>query len=109
MLGGVFVSHGPVGPVAVTINDALFPVEPDTASFEIVDELYVLDRFSATDVYRVCNGALEGKSHPMAYVKAYGEGRVFYLALGHDERAFAHPQFQYLLAQGMAWTLQKAL
>ncbi|MCP4640861.1 MAG: Gfo/Idh/MocA family oxidoreductase [bacterium] len=39
----------------------------------------------------------------MAYTKSYGDGRVFYLALGHDERAFGHPSFQKLALRGVDW------
>jgi predicted dehydrogenase len=41
---------------------------------------------------------------PMAYTKSYGNGRVAYLANGHDLRAWRHPEFQKLLVRAIAWS-----
>jgi scyllo-inositol 2-dehydrogenase (NADP+) len=47
----------------------------------------------------------KGKPQPMAYTKSYGDGKVFFLALGHDEAALNHPEFRKLLLRGVDWAL----
>ena len=43
----------------------------------------------------------------MGYVRDYGQGRVLYTALGHDERAFGHPDFQDLIHKGLRYVMGK--
>ena len=40
---------------------------------------------------------------PLGYVRDYGKGRIFYTALGHDNRAFVHPDFQDQLIKGLRY------
>jgi type 1 glutamine amidotransferase len=40
---------------------------------------------------------------PVAWTRLWGEGRVFYLALGHDAPACRHETFRLLLQRGAAW------
>jgi type 1 glutamine amidotransferase len=40
---------------------------------------------------------------PVAWVKPWGKGRVFYLALGHDPAACEHEMFRLMLQRGTAW------
>ena len=106
MLGGRFVTHPPVMEVSVTIADPDHPITRGLSDFSIIDELYILDKFDPTQSHVLAMATLEGKVHPVAYVKSYGKGKVFYLALGHDEQALAHPQFRQMLVQGLAWALE---
>ncbi len=41
---------------------------------------------------------------PMVYVKAYGNGRVSYLANGHTLQAWKHPEFRKMLLRAVAWS-----
>ena len=43
------------------------------------------------------------KTHPLAWTKAYGDGRVFYTALGHGPGTFSRPGMQTLMTQGIRW------
>jgi uncharacterized protein len=40
---------------------------------------------------------------PVMYAREFGAGRVVYLALGHDMRAWGEPPFRKLVAQALAW------
>jgi len=73
--------------------------------FRITDELYLLDRFDATSVDVLATATWRGKDHPVAYTKPYGKGRVFYCALGHDERAFLDRTFQTMTTRALDWAL----
>ncbi|MCL4217319.1 MAG: ThuA domain-containing protein [Candidatus Hydrogenedentes bacterium] len=104
MLGGIFKEHGPVTefPVAITDHDSV--ITRRLPGFRVTDELYILDKFDADKVQVLATAMWKGKQRPIAYTKSYGKGKVFYLALGHDERAFEHPLFQKMVVRGLDWT-----
>ena len=103
MIGGVFRAHGPVEVFRVGITEAASPITEGLAPFEIEDELYLLDRFDPAGVALLAMTETEDGPQPIAYTKPYGEGKVYYLALGHDNRAFRHPAFRDLLLRGFDW------
>ena len=103
MIGGVFRAHGPVAIFGVDITDAAAPITEGLAPFEIEDELYLLDRFDPAAVSLLAMTETEDGPQAIAYTKPYGEGKVYYLALGHDNRAFRHPAFRELLLRGFDW------
>ena len=47
--------------------------------------------------------AWSGKQHPLAWVKPYGAGRVFYTALGHGPGTFESLGMQQMMARGVRW------
>jgi len=46
---------------------------------------------------------LDGVRMPVAYVKTFGAGRVFYETIGHTPEDLADPDVTRLVAQGMSW------
>ena len=46
---------------------------------------------------------LAGVQMPVAYVKNWGEGRVFYVSVGHLPKDLQAPQVTRLVRQGLAW------
>src|SRR5438093_12426251 len=44
-----------------------------------------------------------GGYEPSCWVRRQGKGRVFYTALGHDEKTFGQPEFQRLVENGIRW------
>lgn len=105
LVGGAFASHGPVTEFPVNIVNQTHPISGRIQTFRIVDELYVLTRHNPAEVDLLAAAMWQGKAHPIAYTKSYGKGRVFYLALGHDARAFEHPEFQKMAVRGIDWCL----
>ncbi|HOZ49361.1 MAG TPA: ThuA domain-containing protein [Candidatus Hydrogenedentes bacterium] len=105
MIGGVFKSHGPVIEFPVTIHGGKCWITDRMGDFRISDEFYIMDGVDEDRVEVLATAQWHNKTHPMAYIKPYGDGRVFYLALGHDERAFNHPSFQKLTVRGLDWAL----
>lgn len=101
MVSGVFAAHGPVTDIKVTVTDE--DLAPRIPPFVVTDEFYQLAKFDPKSVNIVATAQWHHKTHPMAYSKEYGDGRMFYLALGHDERAFNHPSFQKLALRGLDW------
>lgn len=103
-LGTRFAAHGPgtpnfpVSPVAGTAH----PLAKRLKQFRITDEFYLCEpRGKGHEVF--LDAYFQGGREPTAYTKNHGKGRVFYTALGHDERAFRHPAFQNLLTRGVLW------
>ncbi|HIJ72745.1 MAG TPA: Gfo/Idh/MocA family oxidoreductase [Candidatus Hydrogenedentes bacterium] len=105
MLGAAFRTHGPVIDFPVNVTGTTSPITARIPAFRITDELYLLDQFDPTRVALLATAMWKGKTQPIAYTKDYGKGKVFYLALGHDERAFSHPEFQKMVVRGLDWAL----
>ena len=71
------------------------------SDFEVEDEIYM----SAWDpaIRILATAEWSDKPHPMAWVKPYKAGRVFYTALGHTAGTFRRPAMQALMTQGVRW------
>lgn len=98
MIGGRFVKHPPFGRFTVAIADAAHPITRGLANFEIDDERYEL-----TDLADGLRVLAHNEGHPMVYATEYGQGRVCYLALGHDRRSLTAPEYPRLLSQAVEW------
>ena len=48
----------------------------------------------------------DGAVIPVMYAREAGAGRVVYLALGHDMRAWGEPSFRALVRQAMTWAAE---
>jgi type 1 glutamine amidotransferase len=44
-------------------------------------------------------------THPLAWTRTYGKGRVFYTARGHHGKAFAEPEYAQHVVAGLLWAL----
>jgi type 1 glutamine amidotransferase len=118
MLGGYFIGH-PWGTIWVTNDDPESPINAAFRGqgFQISDEIYTYGPSRALkwdaygrDVNRVLLSVDMGKSkiekgpradndHGLSWIKTYGQGRTFYSAFGHDQRAFVNPAvLQHFLA-----------
>jgi type 1 glutamine amidotransferase len=49
----------------------------------------------------------DGRTHIVAWTSSYGKGRVFATTLGHDLKTASMPDYQRLLANGLAWACGK--
>jgi type 1 glutamine amidotransferase len=120
MLGGRFDEH-PWGitDATVVIEDPAFPaMKHFKASSVIKDEHYQTKDFSREKI-RVL-ASLDSKSvdltrpnvhqkegdFPVAWVKNYGKGRVFYSTLGHAAEYWDTPQIQTMYLEAMKWALR---
>jgi type 1 glutamine amidotransferase len=50
---------------------------------------------------------LDGARMPVAFVHRWGEGRVFYQALGHLLKDLQQPEVERLMRQGLTWTARE--
>jgi type 1 glutamine amidotransferase len=78
----------------------LVGIEP----FEADDELYAkLVGDAPIDVLLEADSDWSGRTEPIAWVRRYGEGRVFVTVLGHDVRSREIPAVRRLFRQGVEW------
>ena len=101
LIGGHANWHPPGLKFTVHIDDPDHEVTQGLDDFEVEDEIYM----SAWDptLHILATAEWSKKEHPMAWVKPYGQGRVFYTALGHGPGTFEEPGMQALLTRGVRW------
>ncbi len=102
LVGAQFESHG-TGVFAATIADAEHALTRGFAGFSSWDETYV-HRLHNPDRHVLAWRVDEQGREPWTWVRAHGQGRVFYTASGHDERTWQNPGFQDLLVRGIRWS-----
>jgi len=97
-----FVVHEPGHPVA-----AMFP-----GRFRWKDEIYQYDPRYKPDNLRVlvsldmaASTPKEPWHVPVAWVREYGQGRVFATNFGHNDATWNDPMFKKHMEQGIAWAL----
>lgn len=101
LVGGHANWHPPGLTFTVHIDDGDHPVTDGLADFEVEDEIYI-SAYEPT-LHVLASAEWHGRAHPMAWVKPYGEGRVFYTALGHGPNTFERPAMQTLIRNGVRW------
>ncbi len=101
MVGGYFVTHPRYRDYQVSIVDTEHPITEGLDETMVTDEQYILDYDPRNHV--LASALWEGDAMPVAWTKNWGDGRVFYLALGHDAKACEHEIFGTLLRRGAHW------
>ncbi len=117
LIGGYFVRHPWNEEVNVLVEDPRNPIVGFLApSFRIADEIYVFRNFSplhshvllrldtsSVDLKKAKETRDHETTYPLAWVRSYGKGRVFYIALGHRNEVWRDERFQKLLVNGIHW------
>ncbi len=101
MLGGIFTTHPKPRMYQVSVANPENPITHGTEEFFVEDEQYILDYDPRVTV--LASALYRGKAEPVAWTKAWGQGRVYYLALGHTPECCRHAQFAPLLINGSVW------
>jgi len=101
MVGGHFITHPRYREYQVSIVDSDHPITEGLVEFNVTDEQYILDYDRRVDV--LASALYQGDMAPVAWTKSWGEGRIFYLALGHDAPACQHENFSLMLQRGALW------
>ena len=80
------------------------PITAGMNSFETVDELYCNQQGDApVEVLATARSTVTGRDEPMAFVYAYGRGRVFQTVLGHAAESIRTPGEAALIRRGTVW------
>lgn len=108
MIGTHFVRHGPIAQFDVEMASGADEVVPRMApGCSVVDEFYESEKVTDGRLRPIMYGNWQFQKLLMSYVRTYGKGRVFYTALGHDERTFYHPEFQNLIVKAIRYVTKQ--
>lgn len=104
MLNGFFNGHSPYMDFTVNVSDSEHPISTGLTDFEVTDELYYLKHNPDTSQHLMyAYDHTKDETHVMAFHHKYGEGQVFYFALGHDMAVLENPSFQEVIRRGVLW------
>lgn len=119
MIGGYFDGHPWHTTVGVRVEDTTHPSTRHLpASFEVADEIYQFKNWSRDRVHVLLDPASVDFSAPgvnrtdrdfaLAWTRLYGDGRVFYTALGHNAEVWRDERFTAHLVGGIRWAMGDA-
>jgi type 1 glutamine amidotransferase len=115
MTGGQWVAHPGNDGVkhAIRIADPAHDITAGLADFDVVSEQYYLHVDPAVKVLATTEFPTPGVDGPhvpngrvvmpQVWTKRYGQGRIFYNALGHQANIFDIPQALELMRRGFRW------
>jgi len=104
MIGSQFAGHGHMAEITVEHTADCDDIIPRVGkSFVEFDEFYILKLRTEAKLRPFQYGWWEFDKKLLGYVRGYGKGRVLYTGLGHDERAFNHPEFKDLIHKAIRW------
>ena len=116
LIGGWFDGHPWVQEVRIDIEDPDHPAVRHLApSFSVTEEIYQHRNFSrdrARVLMTLDTGTVDLSAagvnrtdgdFALAWVLPYGDGRVFYSALGHFDETWRDERFQQMLSNAMLW------
>lgn len=105
MIGACFVGHGPLADISVEVEpSAREKILPRLSeSFVVPDELYHLDLRTKAQLTPCMYGWWQHKKMILGYTREYGDGKVYYCGLGHDERSIKHPDTRGAVLKGLRW------
>ena len=91
----------------VCVADRAHPITRGIEDWEMVDETYTMQEPAAEE-----NRVLLTVDHPksmkaIAWVREFGQARVFCFQSGHDDKTFSNPHFREVLLRGIRWTAAK--
>lgn len=109
LIGGRFRTHPAQLDITTEIVDTGHPITRGLDTFTVFDELYLFADYDPARVHLLAqtrsyddNGPV-----PVAWTREPGEGRLFYLSLGHNPSTLADPQWQAFFKHGVAWALRR--
>ncbi len=117
MIGGTFNGHpwGSGSTVTITVHDKEHPAsKPWGDEVTLKDEIYRFRNWQPEKV-RVLMSLNMAKTQkkepyhvPIAWVKEYGKGKVFYISLGHREDVWTNETYMKSILGGVNWILGNA-
>ncbi len=96
--------HDAYGKFTVQIAKVDHAITRGLKDFETTDELYFRQQGDEpVVVLATARSRVTGRDEPMAFLHAYGKGRVFQTVLGHDAASLRTPGTAELIRRGAAW------
>jgi len=112
MVGGSFNGHpwGSGTTVTISVHEPEHPtMQPFGKEFEIKDEIYQYKNWQSEKVRVLMSLNMEkcepAKPYhvPVAWVKSYGEGKVYVNNLGHNESSWTDKRYLESITNGIKW------
>jgi type 1 glutamine amidotransferase len=116
LIGGYFDGHPWTQEVGIDVEDPDHPAtRPLGSSFRLLEEIYQFRSWSRDSVRvlmtldtRTVDLKLQGVNRTdgdfaLAWCRPYGNGRVFYTALGHFDETWLDVRFQKMLEGALLW------
>lgn len=104
MLGCKFITHGPEVEFDIEPTGVPHSIVRHIPAFQADTELYQL-AVNPADFTTLLHASWQGKLEPVAYIRSYGSGRVFYFSIGHDVGDMQDTTWQTVLLRGLRWSL----
>jgi type 1 glutamine amidotransferase len=95
MIGARFVKHPPIRKIKVIVEEIDHPFMKGVSNFTIRDELYLQEYFPPFQI--LLSTQFKRQNIPLAWIKPYGNGIVFYLALGHGPDQLNRGEIQQII------------
>jgi len=121
LVGGYFNGHPWHQAVTIEVVDPGDPVVAFLGNFlQIEDEIYQISDFDyrrSHVLLRLDPGSVDlGKTGvhqrfygwPLAWKRFYGQGRVFYTALGHEASVWQDRRYQRMLTNAILWSMRRS-
>jgi type 1 glutamine amidotransferase len=121
LVGGYFNGHPWHQAVTIEAVDPGDPLVAFLGSFsQFEDEIYQISDFDyrrSHVLLRLDPSSVDlGKTGvhqrfygwPLAWKRSYGQGRVFYTALGHEASVWRDPRYQRVLTNAILWSMGKS-
>ena len=113
MLGGEFAGHNEQVGVECLVQDREHPATKALAEAFCVEqeEIYLIKSFDRAKVHGLLaldkhpNKKKELGYFPIAWCKDFGQGKVFYTSLGHNEVVWENKRYQKHILGGIKWAL----
>ncbi len=112
LVGGIVLKHAAFGSFSVSVLDPAHPTMLGLGNrFEVTDEAYFVDELDpqASVLARTTTAQIgrEGKKRPgpdaQVWTTHYGQGRVFAMTFGHDEKSQFDERVLSVLHNGIRW------
>lgn len=116
MIGGEFLNHGAQFEGTLKVVDPDHPTMANVPQdFKLFDEWYIFQNFNKDNIHvlamlepgdeRTKQDKYNIPNYPVIWCRTYGDGRVFYNALGHREDVWDNPVFQQHVIDAAMWAL----
>ena len=102
MVGGVFLTHPAIQNFTFKVRNYTHPIMQGVTDFVASEELYLMDLIGRFEV--LLTTYYNGFERECAWVKPYGQGRVFFCALGHGPEQHEGAMFQKMIVNAVHWT-----
>jgi uncharacterized protein len=121
LIGGYFNGHPWHQPVTIDVADPGDPLVGFLGnSFQVEDEIYQISDFDHRGSHvllRLDRSSVDlGRpgvhrrfyGWPLAWTRSYGQGRVFYTALGHEPSVWHDARYQQILTNAILWSTRRS-